>query len=112
MQELSPTKIQSTPPIRILLIEDDAGDAYLVRDLLETGPEPTSSPGSRTWPKPAGLAFDVRLCAPRPRPAGLPGPRCASTLLDFSPGLAVVVLTGLDDQLRGGRPSKRARRTT
>jgi len=102
MQELSPTKTQSAPPIRILLIEDDAGDAYLVRDLLETGPDTHKL----TWVQDmaeAGRVLDTKFdCALLD--LGLPdsqGLDALHTLLDLNPGLAVVVLTGLDDQHRG-----------
>ena len=102
MQELSPTKTQSAPPIRILLIEDDSGDAYLVRDLLETGPDTHEL----TWVQDmaeAGRVLDSTFdCALLD--LGLPdsqGLDALLTLLDLNPGLAVVVLTGWDDQHRG-----------
>ena len=88
--------------IRVLLIEDDAGDAYLVRDLLETGPDAHEL----TWVQDmaeagriVGSTFDCALLD-----LGLPdsqGLDALHTLLELNPGLAVVVLTGLDDQPRG-----------
>ena len=102
MQDLSPTKTQSAPPIRILLIEDDAGDAYLVRDQLETGPDAHELTWVRDMAE-AGRTLDSTFdCALLD--LGLPdsqGLDALHTLLDLNPGLAVVVLTGLDDQHRG-----------
>jgi serine phosphatase RsbU (regulator of sigma subunit) len=102
MQEVSLTSAQSTPVIRVLLIEDDAGDAYLVRELLDMG----SDPHELTWVQDMAEAgrtlastFDCALLD-----LGLPdsqGLDALHTLLELNPGLAVVVLTGLDDQPRG-----------
>ena len=102
MQEVSPTSTQPDTTIRVLLIEDDAGDAYLVRDLLQTGPDTHEL----TWVQDMaeagrilGSTFDCALLD-----LGLPdsqGLDALHTLLELNPGLAVVVLTGLDDQPRG-----------
>ena len=103
MQEVSPTSTQPDPTISVLLIEDDAGDAYLVRDLLATGPDAHEL----TWVQDmaeagriVGSTFDCALLD-----LGLPdsqGLDALHALLELNPGLAVVVLTGLDDQPRGG----------
>jgi serine phosphatase RsbU (regulator of sigma subunit) len=123
MQEVSPTNPQlgrtpfdsdvawppePAPVIRILLIEDDAGDAYLVRDLLAMGPDPHEL----TWVQDMAEAsrvltstFDCALLD-----LGLPdsqGLEALHTLLELSPGLAVVVLTGLEDQPRGAQALER-----
>jgi serine phosphatase RsbU (regulator of sigma subunit) len=102
MQEVSLTSAQPDPAIRVLLVEDDAGDAYLVRDLLERGPDTHEL----TWVQDMaeagrvlGSVFDCALLD-----LGLPdsqGLDALHTLLELNPGLAVVVLTGLDDQPRG-----------
>jgi len=98
----------SSPPavasdaLHVLLVEDDAGDAYLVRELLETGRLAVTLTHVQT----VGDAVEV-----------LPG-RIDCVLLDLglpdaldldglhrlraaSPRTAIVVLTGLADQERG-----------
>jgi serine phosphatase RsbU (regulator of sigma subunit) len=94
-----------TSRLRVLLIEDDPGDAYLVRDLLESG----SRDFGVTWvhdiaEATAALArsdFDCALLD-----LGLPDSQGLDTLdrlHEVSPRTAVVVLTGLDDSIRGDR---------
>jgi serine phosphatase RsbU (regulator of sigma subunit) len=91
--------------LRVLLIEDDPGDAYLVRDLLESG----SRDFGVTWAHDIAEAtaalvraeFDCALLD-----LGLPdsqGLEALNRLHEVSPRTAVVVLTGLDDRLRGDR---------
>jgi serine phosphatase RsbU (regulator of sigma subunit) len=105
MAEQEPTTSRSLGDpsrLRVLLIEDDPGDAYLVRDLLES----ESRDYDVTWVQDVAEAtaalgaaeFDCALLD-----LGLPD----STGLDalhrlhlVSPRTAAVVLTGLDDQIR------------
>jgi serine phosphatase RsbU (regulator of sigma subunit) len=90
--------------LRVLLIEDDPGDAYLVRDLLESGGRDYDV----TWVQDIAEAatalggesdFDCALLD-----LGLPGSQGLESLHELhrvSPRTATVVLTGLDDQIRG-----------
>ncbi len=89
--------------LRVLLIEDDPGDAYLVRDLLESGGRDYDV----TWAQDIAKAstalgeadFDCALLD-----LGLPGSEGLEALHELhqvSPRTATVVLTGLDDQFRG-----------
>ena len=61
--------------LRILLIEDDPGDAYLVRDFLESGNHDYDVTWVRTIAEAAralpGGGFDCALFGPRP--AGVAG---------------------------------------
>jgi serine phosphatase RsbU (regulator of sigma subunit) len=106
MAELEPTTSRSlsdSSRLRVLLIEDDPGDAYLVRDLLESG----SRDYEVTWVHDVAGAmralavteFDCALLD-----LGLPDSRGLDTLHRLhraSPRTAAVVLTGFDDLLRG-----------
>ena len=106
MAEQEPTKsrpLGESSRLRVLLIEDDPGDAYLVRDLLESGGRDYEV----TWAHDiaearAALAnadFDCALLD-----LGLPdseGFEALHRLHEVSPGTATVVLTGLDDSIRG-----------
>jgi len=89
--------------LRVLLIEDDPGDAYLVRDLLEN----ESRDYDVTWVHDIAEAstalaereFDCVLLD-----LGLPdstGLDALHRLDEVSPRTAAVVLTGLDEQVRG-----------
>lgn len=106
MAEQEPTKsrpIGEPSRLRVLLIEDDPGDAYLVRDLLESaGPD-----FEVTWVHTIAQAttalgegdFDCALLD-----LGLPDSEGLETLHrlhQVNPRTAAVVLTGLDDQIRG-----------
>jgi serine phosphatase RsbU (regulator of sigma subunit) len=93
---------QEAGRLRILLIEDDPGDAYLVRDFLENG----SHDYEVTWVRDIAEAstalaagFDCALLD-----LGLPdseGLSALHRLMEVSEGTPMVVLTGLDDQIRG-----------
>jgi serine phosphatase RsbU (regulator of sigma subunit) len=104
-----PDSSDASPPrpaasVRVLLIEDDDGDAFLVRDLLER------SNGNFLLTRVANLAdallaarspFDCALLDP-----GLPdaiGVDALPAILEVSPALAVVVLTGYDNQASGAQ---------
>lgn len=91
-----------TPRVRrVLLVEDDPGDAFLVGELLaEVDPELQLTVAENL---PAALvalpgADCVLLDLNLPGSAGLEGLR---TLLDAAPLAAVCVLTGLDDEYLG-----------
>jgi serine phosphatase RsbU (regulator of sigma subunit) len=106
MAEQEPTTsrpLGDSARLRVLLIEDDPGDAYLVRDLLESG----SREYDVSWVHDiaeaatalASAEFDCALLD-----LGLPGSSGLDALHRFhevSPHTAAVVLTGLDDQIRG-----------
>src|ERR1700729_916051 len=93
---------QEAGRLRILLIEDDPGDAYLVRDFLENG----SHDYHVTWVRDIAEAstalavgFDCALLD-----LGLPdseGLSALHRLVEISERTPMVVLTGLDDQIRG-----------
>jgi len=95
--------LNGSESVRLLLVEDDPGDAYLVQELLEEGREPINV----TWVRNATSAqtavaessFDCALMD-----LGLPDSEGLGALIGLlarSPGLPVVVLTGLDDRHRG-----------
>lgn len=88
-------------PVRVLLIEDDEGDAFLVRELLEEVGAPVSVGWARSLreaePKLPGtdcVLLDLGL----PDASGLDGLRW---VLDRTAGVAVLVLTGFADEQRG-----------
>jgi serine phosphatase RsbU (regulator of sigma subunit) len=87
--------------MRILLIEDDDGDALLVDELLLDAGSPFALSRSRTLadarrqlPNVGCVLLDLEL----PDSRGLAGVRA---LKKVAPGLAVVVLTGLSDEHLG-----------
>ncbi len=106
MAEQEPTKsrpLGESSRLRVLLIEDDPGDAYLVRDLLESG----SRDYDVMWVHDIAEAitalgdaeFDCALLD-----LGLPdseGLDALQRLHVVSPRTAAVVLTGFDEQVRG-----------
>jgi serine phosphatase RsbU (regulator of sigma subunit) len=106
MAEQEPTKsrpIGDSSRLRVLLIEDDPGDAYLVRDLLESGGRDYDV----TWVQDIAEATTA-LCDAEFECAlldlGLPdsqGLEALHRLNQVSPRTAAVVLTGLDDQISG-----------
>jgi serine phosphatase RsbU (regulator of sigma subunit) len=88
--------------IRVLLVEDDDGDALLVEEELELSGARVELTRCRTLSEAshAGVGhFDcVLLDLNLPDAQGLDGLR---RLRSLAPGLAVLVLTGLDDERRG-----------
>jgi CheY-like chemotaxis protein len=91
----------SSAPLQVLLVEDDEGDAVLVRELLADAAAPVDlawarslSEVERLWsPKIQCVVLDLQL----PDANGLDGLR----RLLRRDAVAVVVLTGLDDQQQG-----------
>jgi serine phosphatase RsbU (regulator of sigma subunit) len=89
-------------PTRVLLVEDDDGDAFLVRELLiDTAPD-IYIDRVRTLHEAEALLPGEFNCVLLD--LGLPdaqGMEALRMLLDAAPSLAVLVLTGLSDELRG-----------
>ena len=88
--------------LRVLLIEDDDGDALLVREELEdAGAFPDLRRAGSLREAMAGLGAEVDCVL---LDLGLPdatGLEALAALQAAAPGLAVVVLTGLDDEEAG-----------
>jgi serine phosphatase RsbU (regulator of sigma subunit) len=89
--------------MRVLLVEDDEGDAFLVRELLLDAGSDIALTRARSLAEAAKLlpAEDidcVLLDLGLPDATGLDGLR---RVLELSPNLAVLVLTGLSDEHRG-----------
>jgi serine phosphatase RsbU (regulator of sigma subunit) len=89
-------------PTRVLLVEDDEGDAFLVRELLiDTAPD--------IYIDRVRTLHDAELLLPGDFDCvlldlGLPdaqGMEALRMILDAAPTLAVLVLTGLSDEVRG-----------
>ncbi|HEV2088582.1 MAG TPA: response regulator, partial [Cryptosporangiaceae bacterium] len=88
--------------IRVLLVEDDPGDALLVREYLADVPLPTVLIEARTLAE-ASVALTedvdcVLLDLALPDADGLDG---LHEVLGIAPKVAVIVLTGLADEYRG-----------
>jgi serine phosphatase RsbU (regulator of sigma subunit) len=89
-------------PMRLLLIEDDPGDALLLKELLGDASLPATLTWSRTLEEADGelggdhdcILLDLRL----PDTQGVAGVR---RILQAAPDSAVVVLTGFDDVRTG-----------
>ena len=94
--------VRAANPLRVLLIEDDAGDAFLVEELLADSPDPMEIVWARSMAEAtAKLDEDigcVLLDLGLPDAEGLSG---LYRLLSFAPRTAVIVLTGLSDAHRG-----------
>jgi serine phosphatase RsbU (regulator of sigma subunit)/CheY-like chemotaxis protein len=90
------------PAVRLLLVEDDEGDAFLVRELLlDTGTEVQLSRAGTLREAVDLLPGDVDCVL---LDLGLPdasGLDALSSVLECAPAIAVLVLTGLDDEHRG-----------
>lgn len=89
-----------THPRRLLLVEDNAGDAELVAELLHRRhPADTlvvvdslaAAATALAHHTVDGVLLDLRL------PDGT-GATCVATIADLAPGVAIVVLTGLEDE--------------
>lgn len=89
-------------PVSVLLVEDDDGDALLVEDQLADGPWPVQIVRSRTLAQAVAaldthidcVLLDLRL----PDAVGL---QAVEGLRERAPGIALIVLTGLDDEAAG-----------
>jgi serine phosphatase RsbU (regulator of sigma subunit) len=90
------------PPLRILLVEDDEGDAVLVEDLLAMRGESVRLRRARSLAEAQALPLAEVDCAlldlDLPDAAGLAGLRALRAVAD---GPAILVLTGFDDERRG-----------
>lgn len=88
--------------MRVLLVEDDDGDALIVEDELELSGVDVELGRARTLAEAAAADLAGYDCAlldlNLPDAAGLDGLR---RLRELAPELAVLVLTGLDDERRG-----------
>jgi len=87
--------------MRILLIEDDDGDALLVDELLLDAGAPFAMRRARTLAEAGPMLADVGcvlLDLELPDSRGLSG---LGALRELAPGLAIVVLTGLSDEHLG-----------
>jgi CheY-like chemotaxis protein len=95
------THLPSTA-VRVLLVEDDEGDAFLVRELLLDA-------GSEMLLSRARTLAEARLALPGEVDCvlldlGLPdsdGLEALRAVLEVAPSIAVLVLTGLADEHRG-----------
>jgi len=90
------------PPTRVLLVEDDEGDAFLVRELLiDSAPDIYLNRVSTLQAAEARLPGDfdcVLLDLGLPDAEGMDALRL---VLNAAPTLAVLVLTGVADEFRG-----------
>lgn len=91
-----------SPTLRVLLVEDDEGDAFLVRELLlddEADVELIRARSLREAEELVPGSVDcVLLDLGLPDATGMDG---LHRLLDLAPSIAVLVLTGLADEHRG-----------
>jgi serine phosphatase RsbU (regulator of sigma subunit) len=91
-----------TAPMRVLLVEDDDGDALIVEDELELAGARITLQRVRTLAEAAAAPLDRFDCAlldlNLPDAEGLEG---LLRLRALAPSLAVLVLTGFDDERRG-----------
>ena len=91
-----------TLPMRVLLVEDDEGDAFLVRELLlDAGSDIDLVRVNSLAEATGAIGADVDcvlLDLGLPDATGLDGLR---SVLELSPNIAVLVLTGLADEHRG-----------
>ncbi|MCS7481101.1 PP2C family protein-serine/threonine phosphatase [Umezawaea endophytica] len=102
LTEAEPVAI-ATRPVRVLLVEDDEGDAVLVEALLEDAAAPVDLSRARSLQEAEGLlplADCVLLDLGLPDTTGLDGLR---RLLRHSSPAAIIVLTGLTDEQQGTR---------
>jgi serine phosphatase RsbU (regulator of sigma subunit) len=94
--------VDATTATRVLLVEDDEGDAFLVRELLLDAAPDIAIERVRTVAEAGALLtrdFDCVLLD-----LGLPdaqGLEALRMVLEAAPMLAVLVLTGLADEFRG-----------
>jgi serine phosphatase RsbU (regulator of sigma subunit) len=100
--DTSDTSPRSGQPLRVLLVEDDDGDALLVTALLEEFPTQVTVQRVALLAEALKVAASdidcVLLDLQLPDSTGLAG---LSTLRRHAPGAAVVVLTGYRDEVTG-----------
>src|SRR5215217_3489454 len=87
--------------LRVLLVEDDDGDAFLVQELLDEAVSPVELVRARTLAEAeaaVGRVDCVLLDLGLPDASGLDGLRRLAARAD---GVALLVLTGLSDERRG-----------
>jgi serine phosphatase RsbU (regulator of sigma subunit) len=91
----------TAPPLRVLLVEDDDGDALIVEVLIEESAAPIGVTHVRTLAEAVAAApghdcalLDLNL----PDATGVEGLRALRAAADE---LAILVLTGMDDERRG-----------
>src|SRR5215475_1787991 len=97
----SPARGPRAGRTRVLLIEDDDGDAMLVDELLLDAGAPFSMSRARSIAEARAVLADeacVLLDLELPDSRGLQG---VQVLQEFRPDLAVVVLTGISDEHLG-----------
>jgi len=97
----SPARPSQAGRLRVLLVEDDDGDALLVDELLLDAGAPFSMSRARSMAEARAMLTDeacVVLDLELPDSRGLQGVR---VLQEFRPDLAVVVLTGISDEHLG-----------
>src|SRR5215469_4732796 len=97
----SPARPARAGWIRVLLIDDDDGDALLVNELLLDAGEPFGMSRARSMAEARAVLTDetcVLLDLELPDSRGLEG---VQRLQEFRPDLAVVVLTGIADEHLG-----------
>jgi serine phosphatase RsbU (regulator of sigma subunit) len=97
----SPARPSQAGRLRVLLVEDDDGDALLVDELLLDAGAPFSMSRARSMAEARAMLTDevcVVLDLELPDSRGLQGVR---VLQEFRPNLAVVVLTGISDEHLG-----------
>lgn len=96
-----PARPSQAGRLRVLLVEDDDGDALLVDELLLDAGAPFSMSRARSMAEARAMLTDevcVVLDLELPDSRGLQGVR---VLQEFRPDLAVVVLTGISDEHLG-----------
>jgi serine phosphatase RsbU (regulator of sigma subunit) len=88
--------------MRVLLVEDDDGDALLVEDLLADARAPFSLRRTNTLAETAAVGLEAIDCVlldlALPDASGLEALR---RVLEREQAPAIIVLTGLDDEMRG-----------
>jgi serine phosphatase RsbU (regulator of sigma subunit) len=98
----SPTSLPDLAPARLLLVEDDEADAFLVRELLAESDVSVEITWVRSLAEARSLTGDQFECVLLD--LGLPDANGFDALrgvLDSSPEAAVLVLTGLADEQTG-----------
>ena len=102
VRRVGPTASVVANPTRVLLVEDDEGDAFLVRELLLDAGADVELHRVRTLAEAAAELPGEFQCVLLD--LGLPdaqGMQALRDVLDAAPTIAVLVLTGLSDEHRG-----------